>query len=176
LISSFNSLIAATLGVSKREIVMMKMRGGVDSDELLVALYIADKTESRLDLLLSIHKNGGSWQDILHSPALEEKSDSDPVLSQIKKGMEDKGIASLVADTITAGHYHTSEAEILNLHADNFSSREIGLILALHNEKKIPIKEIAAMYRQNKMSWSEIADSMKLTPSAVGAIIKKEDS
>jgi len=172
LTTSFNSLIASTLGVSKRDIVMMKMKRGVDPEGLLITLYIADKTGSQVDILLAIHDNGGTWREILDSPGLKEKFVMDPILEATRNGLEDGRIVSLIADTLIVSHYHSPKEEIITLHGDNFSSREINLIIALHNEKKVPVKAIAAMYHEQKMSWSEIADSMQLTPSAVGRSIK----
>jgi hypothetical protein len=171
LTTGFNSLIAATLGVSKREIVMRKMKGGVDPDGLLIALYIGGKTGSKPDILLAIHDNGGTWRDILNSPGIRGKAVTDPLFEVIRKDWEDGEIANFIADTLTAAHFHVSMDQVHDLHAYGFSSREICLIFALRNEKKVSVKKIVAMYQENKMSWSEIADSMQLTPAAVGKII-----
>jgi hypothetical protein len=171
LATSFNSLIAATLGISKRQLVMMKMKGGVDPDNLLIALYIANRTKTQLDLLLSIRDNGGSWQSIVNSPALQGKYGTDPVLIALAGGTADHEIGSRVADAMISSHYHARPEKIAELRRQDFSSKEIGLIFALHRLKAVPLEEIVAMSRQKKMSWSEIAHSFQLTPSALGKII-----
>jgi len=176
LTTSFNSLIAATLGVSKRQIVMMKMKGGVDPDDLLIALYIASKTEAPVDLLLSIRANGGSWQSILNSPGQQEKSSGDPVLAEIAAGASDQNITNLIADTMITTYYHALPEKIRELRKQKFSSKKIGLIFALHKQTGVPMDEIIVMSRQKKMSWSEIAHNLNLTPSGVGKTILAEQN
>ncbi len=168
LATSFNSLIAATLGVSKRQIVMMKMKGGIDPDELLIALYIAHAVGSNVDLLLSVRDNGGSWQSIVTTPAIKKNANADPILTALAGGAASKEISSRIADTIIQAHYKTSTDTLLKLHKQEFSDKEIGLIIALHTQKNIPVEQLAAMARQKKMSWSEIAHSLDLAPSRVG--------
>lgn len=174
LTTSFNSLIAATLGVSKRQIVMMKMKGGIDPDDLLVALYIADRTEAPMDLLLSIRDNGGSWQNIMNSPALKGKNSTDHVVAKIADGAAGDTITSLVTDAMINTYYHAIPEKIKKLRGQDFSNKELGLLFALNKQTDTPIKEIIAMSRQQEMSWSEIANQFNLTPAGVGKTILGE--
>jgi hypothetical protein len=171
LATSYNSLIAVTLDVSKRQIVMMKMKGGVDANDLLTALYIADKTDAPMDLLLSIRENGGSWQSILESPALQAKNSSDPVLAEITAGADDDAVSSLITDTIINTYYHAPAVEIKKLRDSGFANREINLLFALNRQSDTPLPELVAMSRQQEMSWSEIAHNLKLTPAGIGKAI-----
>lgn len=167
LTSSFNSLIAATLGVSKRQIVMMKMKGGIDPYELLVALYIAHATGSDVDLLLSVRDNGGSWQSIVNTPAIKKSSGTDPVLAALAGGALAKDVNSRIIDAMIQAQYTAAPDSLSVLHSQGFTDKEIGLIFALHNQKNVPVAELIVMSQQKKMSWSEIADSLNLTPSTV---------
>jgi len=171
LTTSFNSLIAATLSVSKRKIVMMKMKGGVDPDELLIALYIADKAQAPLDALLSIRDNGGNWQDILNSPSLQQNTGTDPVFAKITAGTGDYDITSLITDAMISMYYHAKPELISTLRSEDFSNKELGLIFALNKQATTSVKEIVGMARQKKMSWSEIAHHFNLTPAGVGKTI-----
>ncbi len=171
LASSFNSLIAATLGVSKRQIVMMKMKGGVDPDELLAALYIADRTKSPVDILLSIRDNGGSWQSIVNAPALQAENSSDPVVAKIAAGMAEKDISSLVTDAMLTTYYQAQPEKIDRLRSQKLSNRELGLLFALNRQTGTSMQKIIAMIKEQKMSWSEVANSFDLTPAGVGKAI-----
>ncbi len=171
LTTSFNSLIAATLSVSKRQIVMMKMKGGVDPDELLIALYIADKAQAPVDALLSIRDNGGNWQDILNSPSLQQNTGTDPVFAKITAGTGDYDITSLITDAMISMYYHAKPELISTLRSEDFSNKELGLIFALNKQATTSVKEIVGMARQKKMSWSEIAHHFNLTPAGVGKTI-----
>jgi len=168
LATSFNSLIAATLGVSKRQIVMMKMKGGINPEELLIALYVAQAAGSDVDLLLSVRANGGSWQSIVTTPAIQKHSGTDPVLTALAGGALSKEISRQIADFMIQAQYKTSKDTLLKLHEQGFSDKEVGLIIALHNQKNAPVEQLAAMAGEKKMSWSEIAHSLNLTPSSVG--------
>ena len=171
LTTSFNSLIAATLKVSKRQIVMMKMKGGVDSDELLIALYIADKTQAPVDTLLAIRENDGSWQSILNSPSLQQNAGSDPVFAKIAAGTTSHDLTSPITDAMISTYYHARPELINTLRSKDFSNKELALIFALNRQTATPVEEIVDMARQKKMSWSEIAHHFNLTPAGVGKTI-----
>ncbi len=168
LTTSFNSLIAATLQVSKKQIVMMKMKGGVDPDTLLTALYIADKTNMPVDALLSIHDNGTSWQTILNDPSRQQLTGKDPLLAEIAAGATEKKTTQLVTNAMLASQYQAEVDSINSLRSAKFSNREISLLFALQQQTTATIKEITPMYRQGGMSWSEISHQFNLSPSAVG--------
>ncbi len=167
LTTSFNSLIASTLGVSKQQIVMMKMKGGIAADELLIGLYVAHRTGRPLDLLLSIRDNGGSWQSIVKA-ALKKESDQDPVLSAIAGGITDEKAAAMITDVLVSMRFQATPEQIARLRDLHFTNKETGLIFALYKITNTPMDKIVAMYRQQKMSWSEIAHGFKLSPAEVG--------
>ena len=168
LTTSFTSLIAATLGISKRQIIMMKMKDRIDPETLLIAAYIAKNTRSQLNLLLSIHDNGGSWQRIVGAPSLQKKAAQDTVLSSIAKGLPDRQISQLVADQIVSRHYGLSAATIQSLRRQGFSSKEINLLCALHTYKNRSFQHLITMRQTRQMSWSAIANSLQLTPKEMG--------
>jgi hypothetical protein len=171
LTTSFNSLIAATLGIPKRQIVMMKMKGGIDPDDLLTALYITFATKTPMDLLLSIRENGGSWQSILNSPSLQTKDLSDPVTAKIRTGSTAEDTADLITDAMIRIYYHALPEKINEVRSHDFSNKELALLFALQQQTTTPLKEIIIMSREQGMSWSEIAHQSKLSPSAIGKAI-----
>ena len=171
LTTSYNSIIAATLGVSKRQIVMMKMKGGIDPDDLLIALYIADRTQAPMNTLLSIRDNGGSWQNILESPSLQGSIRTDPVFAKITAETTDHDITALITDAMFSRYYNVQPETTSTLRSQNFSNKELGLIFALNKQTTTSMEEIISMARQKKMSWSEIAHHFNLTPAGVGKTI-----
>jgi hypothetical protein len=168
LTSSFNALIAVTLQVSKKQIVMMKMKGGVDPDSLLAALYIASRTKMPVNVLLAIHGSGTSWQTILNDPARQELTQKNPVLAQIAAGTTTENTTRLVTNTMLGSWYQAEEERINSLRKTDFSNKEIALLFALQQQTKTPIPDLTVMYRQGRMSWSEICHQFKLSPAAVG--------
>lgn len=164
--TTFNSLVAATFGIEKRQIVMMKMRGGVNPDDLLIGLYVAHATPADLDILLGIRKNGVSWKEIVSSPGLTTMTD--PILDTIRAKGADGDTVHRITDFMLIRTLGRNLTETTRLRSQGFSDREIVLILALNHLTRAPVDSLTAMYRERKMSWSEIADSFKLTPAGVG--------
>ncbi len=168
LTTTYNALIAASFDISKRQIVMKKMKGGINGDDLLIGLYVSARSSTPLDILLSIRDNGGSWQDILQAPNLKEKGTADAVLSAIRSGAKTGEITRMITDNMLCSKYHCSRQDLDDLQKYNLSDKETGLVFALNKQTGTSLEKLIAMYQQQKMSWSEIADHFKLTPAEVG--------
>ncbi|MCF6186781.1 MAG: hypothetical protein L3J49_04800 [Desulfobulbaceae bacterium] len=174
LTTTYNALIAVSFDISKRQIVMKKMKGGTNGDDLLIGLYVSTRTSTPLDILLSIRDNGGSWQDILQAPNLKEKGTADTVLSAIRSGAKTEEITRMITDNMLCSKYNCSRQDLDDLQKNNLSDKETGLVFALNKQTGTPLKKIVEMYRQQKMSWSEIAHHFKLSPAEVGKNILGE--
>lgn len=168
LTTTYNALIAASFDISKRQIVMKKMQGGINGDDLLIGLYVSAGTSTPLNILLSIRDNGGSWQDILQAPNLKGKGTGDAVLSAIRSGAKTGEITRMITDNMICSKYNCSRQDLDDLQKYKLSDRERGLIFALNKQTGASSDKLVAMYRQQKMSWSEIAHHFRLTPAEVG--------
>ncbi len=175
LTTTYNSLIAAVFDISKRQIVMKKMKGGINGDDLLIGLYVSARTSTQLDILLSIRDNGGSWQDILQAPNLKEKGTADAVLSAIRSGAQTGAITRMITDYMLRSKYGCSKQVLDDLRKYNLSDKETGLVFALNKQTGTSLNKLVEMYQQQKMSWSEIAHHFKLSPSEVGKNILGEN-
>ena len=174
LTTTYNALIATRFDISKRQIVMKKMKGGINGDDLLIGLYVSARTSTPLDILLSIRDNGGSWQDILQAPNLKEKGTADAILSRIRSGSKTEEITRMITDNMLCAQYNCSRENLDNLQKNNLSDKETGLVFALKKQTGASLEKIVKMYQQQKMSWSEIAHHFKLTPAEVGKNILGE--
>lgn len=90
LTTSFNSFIATKFTISKRQIVMMLMRGVVGPEDLLIGLYLAREAEDDLESMLAILDNGGTWEQILSQESLQKEGESDDFLQALKAVINDK--------------------------------------------------------------------------------------
>lgn len=174
LTTTYNALIATSFDISKRQIVMKKMKGGINGDDLLIGLYVSARTSTPLDILLSIRDNGGSWQDILQAPNLKEKGTADAILSRIRSGSKTEEITRMITDNMLCAQYNCSRENLDDLQKNNLSDKETGLVFALKKQTGASLEKIVKMYQQQKMSWSEIAHHFKLTPAEVGKNILGE--
>lgn len=173
LTTTFNSFIAANFDISKSQIVMMKMKGGVDSDDLLIALYVARAGRVDFNTLLAIRDNGGSWKHIIKSDSLAAAEKKDRVLQEILAADEVKeATAERVTDQLLQEYFSISQHEIKILRQHKLSGRELTLVLNLerYEKGKKSAADIVSLY-QRQMSWAEIAHSFELTPKETGRLL-----
>ena len=65
LATCFNSLTARYFNISKRQIIMLKMKGGIHQDDLLTALQLHRNFSLDLQQLVSLRQQGYPWKDIV---------------------------------------------------------------------------------------------------------------
>ncbi len=168
LTTGYNSLIAHVFDISKGTIIMKKMKGGINGDDLVIGLYIHEKTGKPLDLLLSVRDNGGSWQQILAAAQNEKAKADDKISAAISAGENSATVRQLITDFMLSKRYSSSQTTITELRSSGFSGKKINLLLALHEQTGVPLKKLEAMITLEKMSWSETAHHFGLTPKDVG--------
>lgn len=177
LTTSFNSFIAANFHISKGQIVMMKMKGGIDPDNLLVALYVARAEDVGLDNLLAILDNGGTWKHILESEDLQTAGTHQVIFKAIiAAGNNTAQAAELVTDQLLQEFFKISELEIVGLREKGANGREITLVYLLERYGKIEgtANDIFAMRSKEQKSWGEIAAFFGLTPKETGKLLQEQ--
>ena len=179
LTTNFNSFIAAKFHISKSQIVMMKMKGGVEPDDLLIALYVAQVGRVELNSLLGILDNGGTWKQILESESMlkrerRENMVVDPLVIDDNK----EAAAERVTDQLLKEYFKISEKDITILRKEGANGREITLLFNLerYGKRKKSAAEILSMYREQQMSWGEIAHSFGLSPKETGKLFLSGES
>ena len=174
LTTSFNSLVASTLDVSKKEIIMQMMQGGIAPSDLLIALYVSRQSGLTADILLAIHANGGTWQEIMHSQTLKDKQNKTAILKSITDGAEKETILRGITFWMLKKRFGVSEKDLACLQPYKFTYKETALLFALHKLTDTPIGLLIDLTKKQGMSWSEIAHNGGMSPSQVGkAILEK---
>lgn len=177
LTTSFNSFIAVNFHISKRQIVMMKMKGGVDPDNLLIALFVARTEGVELDNLLAILENGGTWKQIFESDALQTAGDYQTVFKSIvDTGENTSEAAEIVNDQLLKEFFKISDLEIADLREKGANGREITLVYLLerYGKSKKTVSDIFTMRIIEEKSWGEIAASFGLTPKETGKLLQEQ--
>lgn len=175
LTTSFNSFIAVNFDISKSQIVMMKMKGGIDPDTLLIALYVAREGAVELDNVLAILENGGRWEQVFSSTSLKGSVEAKEIFAQITATRgDDEEAAEIVTDQLLQSYFDMEEEDILSLHREGGTGRESVLvnILAQHSSRDSKPAEILIMYKRQQKSWSEIANYYGFTPKETGNLLK----
>lgn len=175
LATSFNSFIAANFHISKSQIIMMKMKGAVNPDDLLIALFVARAENADLDSLLAILDNGGTWKQILESEGLQTPGSHRAVFKAIiAEGDNTTAAAELVTDQLLKEFFNISDLEISSLREKGGNGREVTLVHILERQGKVGKKaaEILSMRIKDQMSWGEIAASFGLSPKETGKLLQ----
>ena len=174
LATSFNSFIAANFHISKRQIVMMKMQGGVDPDDLLIGLYVSRAGKTDLNNLLAILKNGGTWKQILESGSVQRSPETYNIFNVIAAAGDDKTEAvEAVTGQLLEEFFGISASDIMELRKEGATGREITLVFLLgkYGKPQTTAVDILRMYTRQKKSWGEIAHFFGLTPKETGKLI-----
>lgn len=174
LTTSFNSFIAANFHISKSQIVMMKMKGGVNPDDLLIGLYVARAGNVELDSLLAILANGGTWQQILASESLQHTDEKD-VFDAIVQLDDPTEIVERVTNQLLMEFFEISDVSIATLRKEGANGREITLVYLLerYGKRQRSAADILAMYTKEEKSWGEIARFFGLSPKETGKLLPK---
>lgn len=171
LATTFNSLMAKSFAVSKKQIVMLKMRGGTGQDDLLLALRAARASGRDYGELLDKRKNGLSWQTILADLQDRQKVGDDRLLKGLLSGKDAGEASRLVADDMLAAFFQVPVQEIDSLRQKGLGDKELALLFLLARETGKKAAELAGEYQQGGKSFSEIAFGFGIEPAEAGKLI-----
>ncbi len=177
LTTTFNSFIAANFHISKSQIVMMKMRGGVHPDDLLIGLYVARAGHVDFNSLLAILENGGTWKQILESGSVQHSLETEELFTAIAAAGDDKTAAvEGVTDQLVEEFFGISAADIIALRKEGATGRDMTLVLLLekYGKPETPAVDILKMFTRQEKSWGEIARTFGLTPKETGKLIQQD--
>ena len=176
LTTSFNSFIATNFNITKRQIVMMLMKGSVGPEDLLIGLYVSREADVDLESLLVILDNGGTWKQILESPSLQRPGKDKEVLNAISKVINDKKVAvEIITDQLVKDFFKINQSAIDVLRKEGATGREITLVYLLekYGNRDKSAADILKMKTQEKKSWGEIALVFGLSPKGTGKLLPK---
>lgn len=165
-----NSLTASHFSISKRRIVMMKMKGGTGNNDLLIGLYLGSIGDSEVKDLLAA-KAKSSWREAVAGDSRLSARQNDAIVSLLKKGEKEEEIAGLIMQTMLRKRFDVTDGILLSLSQTGISPRETALVLTLAEHVGIPAGKIAAQNQTKGLSWSEIAHNFGLAPPEVGKLI-----
>ncbi len=182
LTTNFNSFVAASFHISKSQIVMMKMKDGVDPNDLLIALYVARACQVQLVVLLGILDNGGTWQQIFQSQTVLRQGGCDNTLVDLADIVAGGGSKDLVGEHVTdqlvSEYFGVSKKDIDELRKKGANGREVSLLFNLERYGKMRKNAVGilAMYKQQGMSWGEISRLFGLSPEKTGKLFLDEEA
>ena len=171
LATSFNSLTANYFSISKKEIVMLKMKSSVQQNDLLLALKLGRDFGVDYKPLLHLLKQGLSWQNIIsHSQAFPEDSRNE-LLVMIRAGAPVNDLGKKVTSFMIADFYAVPENEVEQVRSKGFNEKELALLYLLVRTKPVKAKDLLVKIKEKGQSWSEVAHNLDITPAMAGKLI-----
>lgn len=171
LATSFNSLLAKSFALPKRQIVMIKMNEGVAQDDLLIGLEIAKITGVDIRKFLRLRKENNTWAKIISGLAQQETIKKDPLLEAIKAGMPVEDAGTRIVDEIIGEFYQIKPEEINKLRMSGLNEKEMNLIFILAHAREQNPEVLVEQYKKQGRSWSEIAHNLGVEPDATGKLV-----
>ena len=171
LATSFNSLLAKSFGIPKRQIVMIKMNEGVAQDDLLIGLKISKITGVDIRKFLGLRKENNTWATIISGLAQQEKIKNDPLLEALRSGMPVEDAGARVADEMIAEFYQIKPEEINKLRMSGLNEKEMNLVFILAHAREQKPEVLVDKHNSQGESWSQIASNLGLEPVAAGEFI-----
>jgi len=168
LATSFNSLTAACFKISKKELVLYKMKGGIRQDDLLIALYLARAKKLDLDRLLKARAREKSWPAVIAAfPALAADR-QDRLVAMLRNSRPETKCGAFVADHMIADYFGLSPARVEAERRRGLNEKELALVFYLARVRKLPVEKLIEQVKQEGRSWSEVAFYLGLSPKEVG--------
>ncbi len=171
LTTTTNSFLSTTFNIHKRNIVMMKMQGGVLADDLLLGLYTASLAAEDLNVLLDQRSRGRDWKTILIQPKIAAAVKHDTILSQIVTGISIEEGAKRVTDRLLSNFFSTDQKTLTHLRQSNLNSKEITLLFTLSAKSSIDVKQLVDLILKQGLSYSEVAYNLGFQPGDMKTII-----
>ncbi len=171
LATTFNSFLSSNFNVPKRDIVMMKMKGGTGAEDVIIALYVSSRTGKDLEELTAKRKKEKTWQDILLQINGQDTAIVDPLLNAIHRGETDGKVAAAITDHLLRTFFNQDQSTIDTLRRQDLSEKEITLFFLLASRIGSSAEQLANLRRSNSLSLSEMAHNFGLEPGNMKKIM-----
>ena len=171
LATSFNSLLAKSYDIPKRQIVFLKMKEKVGHDDLLIGLKISKSTGVHLKPLLSLLERKKTWSRVLSEMDQQETIRKDKLLEAIKLGLSVDEAGDRAGDELVGEFYAIPAEKIGKLRKSGLNEKEMALLFILVHAKDQKLEVLVEQRNGQGKSWSEIAHNLGVEPPAAGKLI-----
>ena len=151
------------------------MQDGVANDDLIISLYISREAGIDVSQILNMKKEQPWTKIIKQLKTSKTPFDAEHALNLITAETSDVQIINEIINRIIIARFLSAQDSLELLKKQNFTSKEIILAYTLAKHTDTPVLAIADQYKQNGLSWSEIAHNFGLEPADVGKLLYSED-
>nr|MBF0223361.1 hypothetical protein [Desulfobulbaceae bacterium] len=167
LATTFNSLLSKYFGISKKQIVLLKMQGSIGQDDLIIALSLSKLSVIPLEKILDLKNQKKTWQDVTADPMISNLQPSH-TLQALRAGTVPSEVAINAANEIISSFFLIPPETVNQLRDKGLTEKELALLFILSSISGRSTEELELQHEQGGKSWSEIADSLGVMPVDAG--------
>ena len=171
LATSFNSMLATFFDISKKQIIMLRMRMGVGGEDLITSLYLGYLFEVDFQNILAQRSKGQTWKQIVIREKLDSGKIDDLVLVDDNENELDEKVARRAAVVIIGKYFSIPSDVIKNYLKTGLSEKELVLVLGLSTKTARPMEYFMELYRERGQSWGQITNSVGILPGDLDDMI-----
>jgi hypothetical protein len=171
LATSFNSLLAKSYDIPKRQVITLKMKEKVGHDDLLIGFKISKSTGVHLKQLLSFLERKKTWSKVLSEMDQQEMIMNDQLLEAIKSGLPVDEAGDRAGEELISEFYSVPAEKIGKLRKSGLNEKEMALLFILVHAKDQKLEVLVKQHNGQGKSWSEIAHNLGVEPAAAGKLI-----
>ena len=163
-----NSFFSTFFSVDKKTVVMKK-QGGVSSDDLWVAYWVASKSGKSGDALLSLRGKAVSWHEIIVPMGLPAQSIGKQFAADVSSGASTERLAQVIVDGVLAQYGVLGEHDVVSLRNEWASNQEIILAALLAKKNTRSALQIYRDVKKGTKSWGALLHEATIKPAAMQA-------
>jgi hypothetical protein len=171
LATSFNSLLAKSFNIPKRQIIMIKMNEGISQDELLISFKLSEMTGEEPSRFYRQRQENNTWPQIISGLAQQESIKNNEIFAALRTGIPAAEAGARIADDMIGTFFGIAPNEIGKLRTSGLNEKEITLVFILAHARGQKPEILVDRHERQGMSWSEIANVLGLEPAAAGELI-----
>jgi hypothetical protein len=162
-----SSLLSASFGVSKAELVRAVMTGTAPED-LWIAYWAAARAKSTASGLLDARARKGSWRAAL-AGAGTLGAGFDAALARDAAPAE---LAALAVDDVLTGRARASPAAIRAIRAAGAGTEELVVATVLSAKLGAPVLPLVVEVKAGRTTWGKVLDDAGIEPGQLDALVR----
>ena len=167
-----SSLLSATFGTTKRELVQAVMTGtGTSPEDLWIAAWAAARTGRTDSALLEAKRTTRTWRAALKpSPSGSLGTAFEEALA---RGAPDSDLAALAVDDVLASRAGAAPSTLKGLRQAGAATGEVILSVVLAARVQTDPMTVLRAAKDGKATWGVVVQGFGLTPKDLDAVVRQ---